>query len=359
MFDITSNVIKRTVHSYSNKGFIVSPVYDILFFIATPLIGLLFVSHIFNTDILQTDIEVGLKGKIRPIGDVLIGTLVFSHLFIVFFRSHGNRSIFKLYPYRFTLVPVILAVAIYYSPVLAVLALIVANWWDVYHSSLQTFGLGRMYDRKAGNSNMDVGRNLDYFLNLLLYMGPIFAGWALIPHAAPFSNYAQFNADSFLVKLPDLAFQNKTSITWSVFFIGIPFILFYLYSYWRFYKAGYNVSFQKVAILVSTAICSISAWGLNSFGQAFVIMNFFHAVQYFAIVWHFEKSNMQSTFGLSDSKIGAIPTLLVFLIIGIGTGYFLENNMFYYESIFAISITVSIMHFWYDGFIWSVRKKQV
>ncbi len=26
---------------------------------------------------------------------------------------------------------------------------------------------------------------------------------------------------------------------------------------------------------------------------------------------------------------------------------------------FAVSITISILHFWYDGFIWSVRKKLV
>jgi hypothetical protein len=25
----------------------------------------------------------------------------------------------------------------------------------------------------------------------------------------------------------------------------------------------------------------------------------------------------------------------------------------------AITLIVSIMHFWYDGFIWSVRKQQV
>jgi len=27
--------------------------------------------------------------------------------------------------------------------------------------------------------------------------------------------------------------------------------------------------------------------------------------------------------------------------------------------VLAVSLTVSILHFWYDGFIWSVRKKQV
>ena len=26
---------------------------------------------------------------------------------------------------------------------------------------------------------------------------------------------------------------------------------------------------------------------------------------------------------------------------------------------FAVSLTISILHFWYDGFIWSVRKRLV
>ncbi|MFT5131577.1 MAG: hypothetical protein ACI9SC_000035, partial [Gammaproteobacteria bacterium] len=330
-----------------------------VFFIATPLIGLLIISYIFNLEFLDGTIKAGMKDKVRPLSGVIIGGLIYAHLFIVFFRSHGNRKIFKLYPYRFTLVPIVLAALINSSLFFGVLILILASWWDVYHSSLQTFGLGRIYDKKAGNANMNIGRRLDYFLNLSLYVGPIFAGWALMPHMKVFNGYEQINDQSFLIQIPDLVFQYKSNITEFVFLIGLPFLIFYLYSYWRFYKAGYAISFQKIALLTCTAICSISAWGFNSFGQAFVIMNFFHAIQYFAIVWHFEKKNMQKSFGQEGKKRGVINTFLIFILIGISAGYFLETNMFYYESIFAVALTVSIMHFWYDSFIWSVRKSQV
>ncbi len=57
---------------------------------------------------------------------------------------------------------------------------------------------------------------------------------------------------------------------------------------------------------MSTGLVSIYTWGFNTWGEAFFIMNVFHAVQYFGIV-----------------------------------------------------LVMSIMHFWYDGFIWSVQKKQV
>ena len=29
------------------------------------------------------------------------------------------------------------------------------------------------------------------------------------------------------------------------------------------------------------------------------------------------------------------------------------------ESLWAFTLVVSLMHFWYDGFVWSVRKSQV
>ena len=29
------------------------------------------------------------------------------------------------------------------------------------------------------------------------------------------------------------------------------------------------------------------------------------------------------------------------------------------ESLWAFTLVVSLMHFWYDGFIWSVSRKQV
>jgi hypothetical protein len=47
---------------------------------------------------------------------------------------------------------------------------VLATFWDVYHSALQTFGFARIYDRKAGNDPM-VGRRLDWHLNQLLYAG--------------------------------------------------------------------------------------------------------------------------------------------------------------------------------------------
>jgi hypothetical protein len=41
-----------------------------------------------------------------------------------------------------------------------------------------------------------------------------------------------------------------------------------------------------------------------------------------------------------------------------GVVYQLENG-YQLRWLGAAAITVSLMHFWYDGFVWSVRKKQM
>ena len=43
-----------------------------------------------------------------------------------------------------------------------------------------------------------------------------------------------------------------------------------------------------------TGAVSLYAWGFNPFGHAFFVMNFFHAWQYFAIVWSTDKKNVDS-----------------------------------------------------------------
>jgi hypothetical protein len=88
-------------------------------------------------------------------------------------------------------------------------------------------------------------------------------------------------------------------------------------------------------------------------------MNVFHAVQYFAIVWIKEKDNLQTRFRLTDTRHGKLLLAGLFIAPLVIYGIIYEwvemsSNWFY-----ALMLTVTLLHFWYDGFIWSVRKKQV
>ncbi|HZN54144.1 MAG TPA: hypothetical protein VFB67_02375 [Candidatus Polarisedimenticolaceae bacterium] len=340
--------------------YIVGPIYDGLFFIFSPLLALGLGVLIFAFDLSSRKISIfGHEGSPPAI---LIGTFIMAHLFAVFFRSNGNPKIFALYPYRFTVVPIALFCAMCISPFVAIAVGVLATWWDVYHSSLQTFGLGRIYDRKAGN-DPTLGRWLDYFLNLLLYAGPILAGASLMLHTKDFRAFKQVQAP-FFASLGDRMDAGQPMVTRVILAIGVPFLLYYLASYYKLWRQGYNVSMQKVLLLTATGFCSIYTWGFNSFGEAFFIMNFFHAFQYFGLVWWSEQKNMRSLFRLE--RIGGGKALSLILFLGITFGYGFWAEVFDTETVgrqvdvaWNIAIVVAIMHFWYDGFIWSVQKKQI
>ena len=337
------------------SGYIVSPLYDWAFFIAAPLIALALGLALVGTPLEETSPVFDHEKSWVDFG---IGVFIFAHLLIVIFRSHVNPKIFTLYPWRFTAIPVVLFAAMLSSNWILISCSVLATFWDVYHSGMQTFGLGRIYDARAGNQPR-MGRTLDWILNIYLYAGPIAAGASLLDHVDDFYEFAEVGS-VFFTSVPIVAENNAQYLSIAVIATGVPFLVFYLWSYWRFWRAGYQVSPQKIALLLSTAICSIYAWGFNPFGMAFFIMNFFHALQYFAIVWWAENGNVAKVLGCRGRSWGKWAALLAIIAVGMSYGVFAQGaDVNTHAWLFALFLVISLMHFWYDGFIWSVGRKQV
>jgi hypothetical protein len=336
-------------------GFMVSPAYDSVFFIGAPLIALAIGIWISRSS-LSNDTAY-LFSKEGTLAGLFIGVFTSAHLFLVAFRSHANKAIFKTHPYRFTLVPIGLLLALTISPWIQCAVAVLGTFWDVYHSSLQTFGLGRIYDRRAGN-DPHVGRGLDMMLSLLLYAGPIVAGVSLMEHVNDFRSF-QAVGSIFFSRIPRHVESIHSSLAVGILLVGVPFIVYYVVRYALLARAGYAISPQKVILLASTAFCSVYTWTFDSFGQAFFIMNFFHALQYFAIVWHSEKMTLTRLLRLRPTRAGMAIALGIFLAIGFVYGVSAEVLADRGGVMLSIFLVVAIMHFWYDGFIWSVRKRQV
>lgn len=339
------------------SGFIVSPFFDCLFFIFAPVLALVIGYGVAYTPVARQPwppwvVHEGISGA-------LLQMVVFAHLILVFFRSHGNRHIFALYPIRFTVVPLLLFLGCWQSWQILVCTSVLATWWDVYHSGLQTFGLGRIYDMRAGN-DAQAGRRLDYFLNLLLYVGPILGGAALMDHVNDFKEFGVPEVGwTTLASIPMWVAPRRTELHNLALAVAIPFLLYYLWAYWKLTRSGYRVSWQKVTLYVVTGAVSLFSWGYNGFGQAFLIMNFFHAWQYFAIVWWSENKNLSERFGVAHWRLGKpITFAIVFGSVGL-YAIWSYGDPGKNTAVLAVTLVVSIMHFWYDGFIWSVRKKQI
>jgi len=335
------------------SAYIVKPWYDLAFFLLPPLAALL-LGYVVNDSRAASKPFLWADQEMTPAG-LMLGVLIHAHLAIVFYRSHGNRKVIVAHPYRFSLVPACVLVGMMVSPWVSVICSVLATFWDVYHSGAQTFGFGRIYDAKIGNNPLG-GRRLDFALNQLLYAGPILAGATMLDH---FEDFNEFNAvgSAFFTHVPVFMVGNHAVFAKATIAAGAALIAFYLLVHIRLYRAGRNVSWQKVFLFASTGSVSIYVWGFNTWGEAFLIMNVFHAMQYFGIVWATENRNMRKMFRLEKLRFGRFLTWALFLSSALAYGTCVEAFGDGRSQLWwSMTIVVSLMHFWYDGFIWSVRK---
>lgn len=272
-----------------------------------------------------------------------IGVLTFAHLIAVVPRAYLNRDVFDSNRLRLTVVPVIVLAALFISPTLLLVGGVVAVFWDVHHSAMQNFGLGRIYDLKAGQGATTL-RRTDLMLNWALYVGPIGAGAALIVHL---NELERLGTTSFavLAAAPGLAAPELGPIRVAALLAWAGCVALAIIAYANERRRGYRMPAHKLALLVSTGATSIIAWAFSPPFIAFAIVNLFHAVQYFALVWLKEGKRMRLGLPLFLGLCGLF-----------GIAYAAAKSA---QFLLAPFIACSLLHFWYDSFVWSVRKKQV
>jgi hypothetical protein len=346
------------VTNQSTSSFIVSKKFDYAFFIFSPLASIVIaIACAYISYNLSDDFPI-FKDETNPF--IFLGAIfTMAHICIVLFRSHLNKKIFKEFPIRFTFIPAIIYLSMLISPYIFAFISILIVWWDVYHSGLQTFGLARIYDSKAKN-DPNIGRRVDYFFNLFLYIGPIFGGIALMDHIdMSITDWRVLNKAIFH-QAPVVA-ENHSTLATIFLSAGVLFLLFYISYFTKLKKKGYNFPKPKLLLYISTGLTSIYAWGFNPLGYAFFIMNLFHAVQYFAIVYIFEKDNIASNLRVTKSQWKKFIIIFILFVPALFLGLLANQEGPYPPGMLLLPFfhTLSLIHFWYDGFIWSVRKKHV
>jgi hypothetical protein len=281
-----------------------------------------------------------------------VGVLTFAHLIAVVPRAYLNPAVFAAYRTRLTVVPVVLIAALLISPTALAAAGIVAVLWDVHHSAMQNFGFARLYDLKAGNPPTML-RATDLRLNWVMYVGPLLAGAAMLGH---FDHFPQLDGSALgvLTSVPGVL-SAKQSLIRDIAILAYAAVLAWtVFDYTRAMRAGYRLPAHKLATMGVTGIVSILAWGFSPPLVALAAINLYHAVQYFALVWVKEGGRMTRlgrtqartawAFGAACASFG-----IAYAVVGEGAA----------SVWLAPFVACSLLHFWYDGFIWSVRKKQV
>ncbi len=333
------------------KGSIGGPVFDALLLWGCPLASALFVWLWIGA---AATLPAAASATAVATLAVGVSILTFAHLVAVAPRAYLNREVFNSNRARLTIVPVLLVAALTVSPTLLAIGGVLAVFWDVHHSAMQTFGLGRIYDMKAGNGAL-VLRRTDLRLNWALYVGPIAAGASLMEHLTSLEGLGPIGWTS-VASLPSLAQSQLTGIGEAAITAWLAILGWAAWDYRAAIRGGYRFPVQKAALLGATGLVSIAAWGLATPIVAFAIINLFHAMQYFALVWLKEGSRMKAASG----RLGALRwgglALFLGLCAAFGFAYQYGRDLRWFAGVF---IACSLLHFWYDSFVWSVRKKQV
>ena len=284
----------------------------------------------------------------------MVGILTYAHLIAVAPRAYLNKEVFAANRFRLTVIPVLLIALLSLSQTALICGLVLAVFWDVHHSALQTFGLSRIYDMKAGNDPRRL-RRVDLLLNWALYVAPIGFGAALAVHLHALDRFDTLGW-SLLTQVPASAEGVAGWIRIATVGAWLAVVGTAILQYRNAMRRGYRMPVHKAALLGSTALVSVLAWGFTPPFVALVAINLFHAVQYFALVWLKEGDRMKAR--LAPRAKSAVPAAVIFILFCAMFG-FAYNAALASGSLITPFLACSLLHFWYDGFVWSVRKKQV
>lgn len=284
---------------------------------------------------------------------LLAAIFTFGHVNLTVVRSHINPKVYGRYRRRLLIAPALMLVALAFSSEVLFVIAPIAVLWDEWHSVMQTFGFGRIYDSKRGN-DPHVGRRLDMgmcftfewlpYLIALTYLRP--------PEFIPATGF-----DPNLGWL-HVAAAYAPTLRAPLYAFAAAYTVFYVVSYLRLSKRGYRVAPAKLALYASTGAANILALMYFSILDGAIIGNFYHATMYVALVWFSERNNVTSSLRLDRRPLGAMLAFVVILGSAAALAWVRLDTM-QISWLVAFWLMTSLTHFWFDSFIWSVRRQEI
>ena len=330
-------------------GWILGPWQDFLLFIGTPLLVvplILLAQQAWSVPTLFV-----LVASFGAMGHHLPGMM----------RAYGDRALFARFKVRFIVAPLLLlAVCMGFglwnsSPLqLAIFG------WGLWHAFMQAHGIARIYDAKAGSVDPMTIR-LDFLLLGCWFLGVVLLSPLRLPQLIGFLYDCGF---PFVAPAVIEALQGAAAAS----MLGVTAV--YIVHALRRTRAGTPPSALKLVLHVTTiafwAFCNLAVGNVL---LAILLFEIFHDVQYLAIVWVFNRRRVDS-----DPAAGAFTRFLfrqrgylVVLYVGLVAGYGSLNLLgghtgeaYGFDDLLGGIVAAStLLHFYYDGFIWKLREADV
>jgi Tfp pilus assembly protein PilF len=273
-------------------------------------------------------------------------------------RAYGDRALFERFRWRFIFAPVFLVavcVAFYWWDLKGII--LVVFFWGVWHGMMQTYGFCRIYDAKMG-SFAALTRRLDFAVCAVW-----FAAAVLLSSPRMTDTLESYYASGGPFISPGLL----RGVQEVMLFAAIGVSILFLINFGRMWVVGKRPNPVKLALLIT----SVSFWwycnnGVANILAGIALFEVFHDVQYLSLVWIYNRNRVEK-----DSSIGGFMRFvfrrsgsLIGLYIGLVFAY---GSLAYFNSrleidaikrvLTGVVAASSLLHFYYDGFIWKVREK--
>lgn len=287
---------------------------------------------------------------------LLLAFFTFGHHLPGFLRAYLDKELFERYRLRFLLAPpLVFLTALWFDQRGLHGILIFVFAWDIWHVLMQHFGFMRIYDSKTGDVDLWTSR-LDWGVSLSCYVSIIAAS----PH---YRHNLLLNGLASGIPVSVASFYPVFQT--ALYAVTAAIVAVYAVFCFLRWRAG-RLNPRKVATL---AVFLAASWYLYviypDFLVGFAVWSAFHCLQYYAIVWVYNVNRVAK--GSPVAAAGrflfrpraALLILYGSLILAYGAINYLRKYVGdpdWSKYLVAFIATSSILHYYYDGFIWKIRE---
>ncbi|MFO0981533.1 MAG: tetratricopeptide repeat protein [Planctomycetota bacterium] len=332
--------------SSSHRDWIISPLWDGLFFIGTPVLLLAIV------------LPLSRMVPTESIALVMLALFAVGHHLPGFLRIYGDPVMFSRYSTRFLLgPPLVFMASLYFASKNLHGLILVSVLWDFWHSITQHYGMMRIYAAKKGEishrlSWLDLALSFAWFLSIAL-CSPQYSMALIRPVIQTFGVTPSQDMLNGL-----RAITVTATAVCTVWWIGATV---------RAGRAGVPISVTKIALTLFTfAFLGVAWWLVKNLVLGHAMWAVYHDIQYFALVWLMgcgiaAKHDQVARPFLSFLFRRKFPLVLLYVAMFMlyGSMGFVQKSL---ENetlrliLGAFILTSALMHYYFDGFIWKVRE---
>jgi len=323
------------------EQFIVSPLFDAVFFLGSPLIAL---AAVLGAASLVSD---------QSVSDAVLLFMAVGHHVPTMLRGYADPEEFRANRYRLLAVPAVLIPVLVLVVLTGSKLLYMVFVWDQYHFVRQHYGFLRLYDvrsKQIEKSRLDLDQWLSFSLFVAIVAHSDF--YAYLYSLRLYEMIGPFHAGlGPMLRQASVTFAAVVALGWTVDLL-------------RRLSAGQAVPVLKIALFGSTyGVWWYAYTWLSDPLLSYAISSCFHCLQYDALAWYYNRKKASSLPVSSGAQVfrflheGRNLWLYVAAILGYGA-FSWVGGMVAPSTIFLLNRTTGLLHYYYDSFIWRVRRPE-